>query len=242
MMTGDPRARQRTRLAARLYADHSKDILAFFRCARQMSLADAGDLLQQTFAELLKTLESHPDLQIEHPKAFLFTIARRRLWAHYRRQAREPRIEGDDHDVAQQASQAHCDDLELLASLRSDQRLLLRAMRRLTDEDNAKADAARSRDAGAEAEPTTVSDHQVLLYLRFWAGLTMAEVAEVLGIPPGTVGGRQHRAMKMLRRRVDELGAPDEDAHRTSTTVIEVWQRALEREAADFAPRDGHVG
>lgn len=239
-MTSDPRARQRTRLAARLYAEHSKEILAFFRCSRQMSLADAGDFLQQTFAELLKTLESHPDLQIENPKAFLFTIARRRLSAHYRRQARGPRLDEDDDAATQQASQARSDDLELLASLRSDQRLLLRAMRRLTDEDNAKANAAR--DGDGEAEGATVSDHQVLLYLRYWAGLTLAEVAEVLGVPPGTVSGRQHRAIAMLRRRVNELGAPDEDARRTSTTVLQDWQRALEREVGDIAPRDGDDG
>jgi RNA polymerase sigma-70 factor (ECF subfamily) len=237
-MTGDPRARHRTRLAARLYAEHSKDILAFFRCSRQMSMSDAGDFLQQTFAELLKTLESQPQLQIDNPRAFLFTLARRRLAAHHKRQARRPREEADD-TAAEPASQAREDDLELLASLRSDQRLLLRAMRRLTDEDNARADAAQAEQA--EPEPT-VSDHQILLYLRFWAGLTLAEVAQVLGIPPGTVSGRQYRAMQMLRRRVDELGVPDEVAHRTSTTVLQGWQRALEREAEEIGPREGDGG
>jgi RNA polymerase sigma-70 factor (ECF subfamily) len=237
-MTGDARARHRTRLAARLYAEHSKQILAFFRCSRQMSMADAGDFLQQTFAELLKTLENHPELEIDNPRAFLFTIARRRLSADYKRRVRQPTVEADKAE--EQPSQARADDLELLASLRSDQRLLLRAMRRLTEEDNARADAARSD--GAAPEPVTVSDHQLLLYLRFWAGLTLAETAQVLGIPPGTVSGRQYRAMQLLRRRVEELDAPDEDARRTSTTVLHGWQRALEREAGEMGRNDGDGG
>jgi len=236
-MAGDPRARHRTRLAARLYTEHSSAILAFFRCSRQMSMADAGDLLQQTFAELLKTLESNPGLELDNPRAFLFTLARRRLFAHWKRKARRPHEEAEDA-APEPASQAREDDLELLASLRSDQRLLLRAMRRLTEEDNARADAAL---ADGETDPA-VSDHQILLYLRFWAGLTLAEVAEVLGIPPGTVSGRQYRAMQLLRRRFDELGVPNEIDHRTSTTVLEGWQRVLEREAAGIGPKDGDDG
>lgn len=42
-------------------------------------------------------------------------------------------------------------------------------------------------------------DHRAVLVLRHFAGLSLAEVAEVIGIPVGTAGSRLHYAARELR-------------------------------------------
>ena len=42
--------------------------------------------------------------------------------------------------------------------------------------------------------------------------LTYEGVAEILGIPPGTVGSRRHRALRMLRERLENVEVRDERA------------------------------
>ncbi len=44
---------------------------------------------------------------------------------------------------------------------------------------------------------------QVLLLSEF-GGLGIAEIAQVLGIPPGTVGSRKHQALARLRAQLKE--------------------------------------
>ncbi|MEM7160758.1 MAG: sigma-70 family RNA polymerase sigma factor [Myxococcota bacterium] len=222
-------------LASELYAKHSQEILAFFRHTRRMTMADAGDLMQQTFAELLKTLRNNPQLKVEYPRALLFKIAHRQFGAYIEHKGRH----GDrmvDEEIDEQRSLAESDDLQFQASLRADQKLLLRAMRRLTKEDGEQADRARER--GDVTESWTISEHQLILYLRFWVGLTLARVAEILDIPPGTLSGRQRRALQLLRHRVAELEAPDEATRGTSTTMLERWHGILERDALEVLPAE----
>ena len=40
--------------------------------------------------------------------------------------------------------------------------------------------------------------------------LTYDEIGAVLSIPPGTVGSRHHRALRLLRARLEERGVSDE--------------------------------
>jgi len=175
-------------------------------------LCDAVELLQQTFAELLETLTRHDDLQIDHPRAFLFTIATRQLGATYQRRQRRPQLD-DNATIDTLPAEAEVDDLEYAASLRAEQRLLLRAMRRLD-----------------HSETHAVSEPQILLYLRFWAGLTLLEVATIFGVPPGTISGRQRRALQQLERHLAELDSTDAATAVTSTTLLHRWQDALQRE------------
>ncbi len=44
--------------------------------------------------------------------------------------------------------------------------------------------------------------HRIILSLRDIQGLSYAEIAEILNIPPGTVDSRLHRARKMLRKKI----------------------------------------
>jgi RNA polymerase sigma factor (sigma-70 family) len=209
------------RLAGRLYSRYSADLLAMFRSTRRISRVDAVDLLQQTFSELLATLARQPELEIQHPRAFLFKLATRQLYALSRKEQREPSLD-DEAPVAQLASQRDMDDLECCASLRAEQRLLLRAMRRLTD----------GPDSAADRRPQEVSELQLLVYFRFWVGLSLGEVAEIFEVSSAVVSGRQRRGLRKLQRIVAELQVTEGTSESTSTTVLTRWRELLERSAA----------
>ncbi|MCX4239724.1 sigma-70 family RNA polymerase sigma factor [Paraliomyxa miuraensis] len=204
-------------IARALYTAHSHALLAFFRAAHPIAKPEAIDLLQQTFTELLITLHRQPGLEIHHPRAFLFTIAHRLLRISRDRQRHRPVVD-PERSPSELASRAQADDLEYQATLHADQRLLLRAMRRLTD-----------RHCPARAEPYGISRTQILLYLRFWAGLTLIEVAEILESSPNSIASRQRRALRQLRRHVDELTATDPGAYHTSTSMLHAWRDSLDR-------------
>lgn len=80
------------------------------------------------------------------------------------------------------------------------------------DEDAAAADDGpletterRQRDQRLRAALATLprAMRQVLLLSEF-GGLGVAEIAEVLGIPTGTVGSRKHQALARLRTQLEE--------------------------------------
>lgn len=71
-------------------------------------------------------------------------------------------------------------------------------------ERTAAADARRLREAVGRLRP----DGQDIVYLRYFLGLSEAETAAVLGIPPGTAKSRLSRALARLRR-VIEADYPD---------------------------------
>jgi len=204
--TPDPSSRA---YVAQLYERYSEGLSSFFRAALPISKHDATDLLQQTFEELLKWQEGGANRTIEHPRAFLYRIASRRLSA-YRDKLR--RIPDQPQDSAPTLdSQAHRDDFEYLASQHESQRLALRGMRRMDD-----------------------TNAQVMLYLRYWEGLTENAVGEVLGQSRSTTTGQLRRAKKALLAKVLELEQSTPDKTRTSTTVLERWWRRVEAQAQDL--------
>jgi RNA polymerase sigma-70 factor, ECF subfamily len=70
-----------------------------------------------------------------------------------------------------------------VAAQRAEQRLLLAALRAIPVE------------------------HQIVLELSVFEGMSRAEMADVLGLPQGTVGGRLSRARVLLEHRLEELAA-----------------------------------
>jgi RNA polymerase sigma-70 factor (ECF subfamily) len=65
---------------------------------------------------------------------------------------------------------------------------------------------AESRLDVAQALDRLSPEHRAVIVLSFYHELSVAETAGVLGIPPGTVKSRLHRAIAALRRRM----APEE--------------------------------
>ena len=100
----------------------------------------------------------------------------------------------------------------LLHRHRRDEVRFLRALARLGDEPavasfdervEARVDsAAQSRPLAAALAGLSSGDRDVLLLVA-WAGLAQDEVAAALGIPPGTVKSRLHRARRQLRSHLD---------------------------------------
>jgi RNA polymerase sigma-70 factor, ECF subfamily len=102
-------------------------------------------------------------------EAWLFTIAHRRVSDHFRRLGRRREVELDD--AVHPASAGPEDDLV----------------------------AAESRAEVARAFRDLRPDQQEVLSLRVLAGLSAAEVGEVLGKSEGAVRVSQHRALASLR-------------------------------------------
>jgi RNA polymerase sigma factor (sigma-70 family) len=76
-------------------------------------------------------------------------------------------------------------------------------------EDMAGEDVFRSlylHDEVASAVGRLSTDHRIVVALRYWQDLTVQQVADRLGLPPGTVKSRLHYALEELRR---ELGGID---------------------------------
>ncbi len=64
-------------------------------------------------------------------------------------------------------------------------------------------DAVADRDRLERGFARLKPDQRAILVLHYYAGLSLAEIAEALEIPPGTVASRLHYAMRALRAALD---------------------------------------
>lgn len=82
----------------------------------------------------------------------------------------------------------------------------LRRRRRETAVDVLPEQAVEDFDALPlkEALARLSEELRAVVALRYFAGLTLAETAETLGIPPGTAATRQRRALELLRLELTE--------------------------------------
>lgn len=209
-----PSARERT---IELYTRYSEELLGFLRSMLPVSKEDARDLLQHVFLDVTHWVKCNPGVAIEHPRGFLYELARRRLIKHRNKLDRTPtHLVDDDRNLLEVNAAAQADDLEHLTAQGQERRLLLRAMRKL-----------------GSAHP--VDELQVIVYLRFWVGMTKAEIGRVLGLKRGAVIRRLRKAIAQLRALLQEFEEQDPHATRTSTALLLRWLRQLEHEAATEA-------
>jgi RNA polymerase sigma-70 factor (ECF subfamily) len=61
-----------------------------------------------------------------------------------------------------------------------------------------------SADAVWQAIGKLTGEHREIVHLRFAADLSYAEIAQMLGVPVGTVRSRLHRALKAIREQIKE--------------------------------------
>ena len=66
------------------------------------------------------------------------------------------------------------------------------------------SEPASNRDELGRALGALDPDHRIVVVLRFWADLTVDDIAERLGIPAGTVKSRLHKAMRTLRSCLED--------------------------------------
>ena len=146
-----------------------------YRFFRSKIDADAEDLTQKTF---LASLEGLDRLRRDRDfRAYLLGIARRQLMRRFRDHAIKQRFE--DPMLASAAELGLSPSQEVAAA--DERKLLLLGLRRIPLE------------------------LQICLELHYWEQLSVADIAEVLGVPEGTIKGRLFRARGQLRKRIEEM-------------------------------------
>lgn len=60
-------------------------------------------------------------------------------------------------------------------------------------------------------------EHRAVVTLQYFVGLSLAEIAEVLGIPLGTAGSRLHYALRQLRAELAAEARPSSTRNRTGS-------------------------
>jgi RNA polymerase sigma-70 factor (ECF subfamily) len=63
--------------------------------------------------------------------------------------------------------------------------------------------SALARDAVGRALSSLSTELRMVVVLRYWGDLPLADIADRLGIPVGTVKSRHHAALQTLRRRIE---------------------------------------
>ena len=88
-------------------------------------------------------------------------------------------------------------------------RLRQRSRRRTLDVDDFDLEgadpfrAALARDAVGRSLSSLSQELRMVVILRYWGDLPLAEIADRLRIPIGTVKSRHHAALQALRRRIE---------------------------------------
>ena len=90
-------------------------------------------------------------------------------------------------------------------------KLRQRSKRRTVDVDDVNLEtgdpfrAALARDVIGRALSVLSTELRMVVVLRYWGELSLAEIADRLHIPIGTVKSRHHAAIQALRRRIDPV-------------------------------------
>jgi RNA polymerase sigma-70 factor (ECF subfamily) len=184
-----------TAAAEELLDRYFEGICRFFR---NKVGGDVDDLIQQTFSICVQTRERLRNKSSF--RAYLYTVARNEVYAHYRRLRRvrqnfDPTV-SSVQDLDPSPSQVLAKDQQ--------QRLLLTALRRIALE------------------------LQIALELRYWEQLSGPELSEVLEIPEGTVRSRLRRGTQMLRDQLGAITAADEDLLQ-SVTNFDQWASRIRK-------------
>ncbi|MBL4686925.1 MAG: sigma-70 family RNA polymerase sigma factor [Nannocystaceae bacterium] len=154
-----------------LFARHYKSVHRFF--CNKVGADEADDLIQETFLGCLRGRER---FEVAF-RTYMFGVARKQLLKHrdrWQRKQRETDYQSD-RIAALEASPSQ------LAADKEEQRLLLRALRRLP------------------------LDLQVALELFYWEDMRSLDIAKVLDVPHGTARSRLRRGRDLLRDEVEAL-------------------------------------
>ncbi|MEM6990376.1 MAG: sigma-70 family RNA polymerase sigma factor [Myxococcota bacterium] len=140
---------------------------------------DLGDLVQATFMACLEKVDGLQ--KAASFRSFLFGVARFELLHYYRRRSKR--------ETPQDMGELTVFDLDpspsRIIAQREEGRLLLEALRHIP------------------------IDLQIVLELTYWEQATSAEMADVLGIPEGTVKSRVRRARDKLELAMAQLAETD---------------------------------
>lgn len=178
---------------------------ALYRFFRNKVGGECQELVQRT---LLAAVEKRDAFRAASSfRTFLFGIARFELLRFFDRQGRL----GRETELGERSIHDLDPSPSRIIAAHEEERLLLEALRRLP------------------------IDLQIAVELHYWEKLPTDEIAEVLGIPRGTVKSRLRRARERLQAALEVL-ADDEDALRSTVANLESWAvglRALLEKSTD---------
>jgi RNA polymerase sigma-70 factor (ECF subfamily) len=155
-----------------LYRDLAPAVTGYLRLH---GAAEPDDLASETFLGVFTGLARFQGDE-EALRAWVFTIAHRRLVDDWRRRSRRPQVTDDPGDLAEQVGGDVEDDV------------LLRT----------------GAQAVHELCGTLPVDQRSVLLLRILADLTVEQVADVLGRTVGSVKALQRRGLRNLRNRIEQ--------------------------------------
>jgi RNA polymerase sigma-70 factor, ECF subfamily len=163
---------------AALYRDLQPSLVRYLRA---QAPAEAEDLASEVWLDAAAALGRFEGDEVAF-RRWLFTIARRRLIDHHRRERRRRVAQGP---------------LEAWASLDAG------------GDPEAHAVAASETDEALALIASLPTDQAEVVLLRVIAGLDVADVAAIVGKKPGTVRVLQHRALTRLSEELQrERGKP----------------------------------
>ena len=170
------------------------------------------DLVQETFLALVKQRD-----RVSNFRSYLFSVAYKRCQDHLRRKYRKDKrgvhIELDD------ISQISVHDLfpspSAVVHQHEQQRLLLEGLRRLPLE------------------------QQTLLELYYWEDLRLQQIAEIIGIVPGTVKSRLSSARKKLAKILTSIARSQEVLESTLSDLEEWARKCRALQARGAGPDEG---
>ena len=161
-----------------LYSDHAGPLLGYVLKLTDGDRGRAEDVVQETFLRAWQHAEAFAP-ERGSPRAWLCTVARNIVVDQARARRSRPREVGDEGLALGIAREAVVED--------DHDRILLGW-------------------EVAEAMATLSPDHRAVLRETYFKGLSVAEAAEVLGIPPGTVKSRTYYALRALADRFRGTG------------------------------------
>ncbi|CAB0806547.1 RNA polymerase subunit sigma [Corynebacterium diphtheriae] len=164
--------------------------------------ADAEDLVQETYVKAYQAFNSFSEGT--NLKAWLYRIMTNTYINSYRKKKRQP---------TQQSSE----DV-------TDHQLLATSSHESVGLESAEVEALKNlpNQRIAQAMNDLSEDYRMVVYYADVEGLAYKEIAEIMGIPLGTVMSRLHRGRKQLREALKDVaqehGIAVEDKHADHTT------------------------
>lgn len=156
------------------------------------------DLIQKTF---LGCVEGRDRFQKQASfRTYLFAVAHNVLRAHFRERRRG--AEDPAQDLGERSSDELTPSPSSVLAVHQEQRLLLEALRRIP------------------------LDYQLVLELYYWEDMAAPELAQVLGLPEGTVRSRLRRAKEALAEKMTTI-ASEPDLLKTTMSSLDKWVRSL---------------
>jgi RNA polymerase sigma factor (sigma-70 family) len=173
-----------------------RHFMAVYRFFVNKTGDDVDDLIQRTF---LACVEGRDRFRADSTlKSYVLGIARNQLLMHIRgRHRRESSVSSEELSIAEVMGSPS----RVMAD-REEEKLLLQALRQIP------------------------IDLQCVVELYYWEQLSVAQMAEIIEVPPGTIKSRLHRARDLLRQQLLNMDIPKQ-LQKTTVEGFDRWARSL---------------